>query len=145
MGKCEKIEDNFIEKARKCVTIVAIGNMVSRAIEIRNEIAKFDIKTEIINTRFLKPLDENEILKLLKNTDMCITIEDGTINGGLGSSIKELIVDSDLINLRKQRPIKFKAFAYPDKFIEHGSIEKLENKYRMDVNSICKYVKGNLE
>ena len=52
----------------------------------------------------------------------------------LSLEIKELIVDENLKN------IKFKSFAYPDKFIEHGSVEELENRYKVDENTIKQYL-----
>ena len=62
------------------------------------------------------------------------TIEDGTIIGGLGSKIEELIFENKLkINLEK--------IAYPDEFIKHGSVEEIEKKYGLDVGSIVECLK----
>ena len=131
LGKCEKIVENPFENSEKCVTIIAIGNMVARAVEVSKILQEKGIGTEVINSRFLKPLDKKGILNSIKKTKKCITIEDGVITGGLGTSIKELIVDEDL------RDVKIKSFAYPDKFIEHGSIAELEKKYGMDAKTIA--------
>ena len=139
LGKCEKIRVNSLEKAEKYVTIVGIGNMVSRAVEVAKEIEKKNIKSEIINARFMKPLDNETIIESIKKSNFCVTIEDGIITGGLGSSIKQLIVDSNLKNIR------IKSFAYPDQFIEHGSINDLEKKYGMDTITISKYIEENIE
>ena len=137
LGKCEKNVENTAKKVNntaengvKCVTIIAIGNMVARAVEVSEILQEKGIGTEVINSRFLKPLDKKGILNSIKKTKNCITIEDGVITGGLGTSIKELIVDEDL------RDVKIKAFAYPDKFIEHGSVAELEKKYGMDAETI---------
>ncbi len=138
LGKCEKIVGNEFENNEKCVTIVAIGNMVERAVEVSNILKGKGIGTEVINSRFLKPLDKEEIIKSITKTKNCITIEDGVITGGLGTSIKEMIVDENL------RDVKIKAFAYPDKFIEHGSIPELEKKYGMDAETIATWTKGTL-
>ena len=138
LGKCEKIVENTVKKVNntaengvKCITIVAIGNMVARAVEVSKILQEKGIGTEVINSRFLKPLDKKGILNSIKKTKNCITIEDGVITGGLGTRIKELIVDEDL------RDVKIKAFAYPDKFIEHGSVAELEKKYGMDAETIA--------
>ena len=138
LGKCEKIVENTVKKVNntaengvKCITIVAIGNMVARAVEVSKILQEKGIGTEVINSRFLKPLDKEGILNSIKKTKNCITIEDGVITGGLGTSIKELIVDEDL------RDVKIKSFAYPDKFIEHGSVDELEKKYGMDAETIA--------
>mgnify|MGYP000366955997 CR=1 FL=1 len=91
-------------------------------------------KVEVINVRFLKPLDVEKIKESIAKTKNVIVIEDGTSVGGLTTAIKELIVDENLKN------IKFKSFAYPDKFIEHGSVEELEKRYNVDENAIKRYV-----
>ena len=122
-------------KKGKEISIVAIGNMVSRAIEVAASLEKENIKCDVINTRFLKPLDEVTLLNSIKKTKNVITIEDNTIIGGLSSSIKELIVNNNLNNIR------IKSYAYPDKFIEHGKVDELEKKYKLDLQSIIDDIK----
>ena len=95
-------------------------------------------EAEVINARFLKPLDKEKILDSIKKTKFVVTIEDGTILGGLGSSVKELLVDE------KIKDIKIKTFAYPDKFIQHGSVNELENLYGMDWTSIVNYIRQEI-
>ena len=109
----------------KNVTIIAIGKMVARAIKMaeKMEHEQVGLKVEIINARFLKPLDETTILESIKKTKNVITIEDGTKINGLGTAVKELIVEKNLQN------ISFKSYAYPDEFIKHGSVEELEKIY----------------
>ena len=104
--------------------------MVSRAMDVATILEKQNIMCDVINIRFLKPIDETAILESIKKTKKIITIEDNTIIGGLSSSIKELIVNNNLNN------IKIKSYAYPDKFIEHGTVDELEKKYKLDIQSI---------
>ena len=136
LGKCEEIVENRFKNVDKCVTIVAVGNMVERAVEVAEMLEKDNIGAEIINTRFIKPIDAKTIIEKIQRTGNCITIEDGTIASGLGTIVKELIVDNNL------KDIQFKAFAYPDKFIEHGNVGELEKKYKMDAQSIYEYIVG---
>ena len=136
LGKCEEIVENRFKNVDKCVTIVAVGNMVERAVEVAEMLEKDNIGAEIINTRFIKPIDAKTIIEKIQRTGNCITIEDGTIASGLGTIVKELIVDNNL------KDIQFKAFAYPDKFIEHGNVGELEKKYKMDAQSIYEFVVG---
>ena len=108
----------------QAVTIVAIGKMVAKAMKMAYKIKQESgIDAEIINARFLKPLDTSTILQSIKKTKNVITIEDGTEINGLATAVKELIVDNNLQN------IKFKCYAYPDKFIQHGTVDELENLY----------------
>ena len=130
-----KYGQSEILKTGKDVTILGIGKTVSTAMQVAKELEKDEINAEVINARFLKPLDKNKILKSIFKTRFIVTIEDGTIVGGLGSSIKELLID------KKAKHIMFKSFAYPDEFIKHGSVQELEELYNMDVKSITKYIK----
>ncbi len=120
--KVEKVKNHL--KDVKFVTIIAIGKMVVRAVKMAEELkSKTGINAEVINARFLKPLDDNTILKSIERTRNVITIEDGTKINGLATAVKELIVDNNL------NGISFKSYAYPDEFIRHGSVEKLEEIY----------------
>ena len=129
LGKAEKINDG------QDLTIVAIGKMVDRAIEISKILKEQNINVDLINARFLKPLDEETILNSIIKTKKVITIEDNIIKGGLGSSIEEVIIKNNI------KDIKFKKFGYPDKFIQHGNIEELEEIYKLDTNSIIEEIK----
>ena len=103
--------------------------MVARAVDVAEELSKFGIDATVINARFLKPFDKETIFENIKNKKTVVTIEDGTIVGGLGSKVEELIFENKLdINLEK--------FAYPDEFVKHGSTDEIEEKYGLDVGSI---------
>ena len=111
------------ECAQKNVLIIAIGKMVARAMKIAEQEEKKGNNVCVVNSRFLKPLDRNKILQLLKESNEVITIEDGTIINGLGTAIKEIIAEENFAN------IEIKTQAYPDDFIQHGSVEQLESMY----------------
>ena len=116
-------------KNKPKLSIIAIGKMVSRAMNIAEKIQdKIDV--EVINARFLKPFDNQTIIKCIQKTKNVVTIEDGTIINGLGTTVKELISDNKL------EGIKIECFAYPDEFIKHGKVEELEEIYGLDENSI---------
>ncbi len=136
--KHEKIEEGKSEllKEGKDLTIVTIGKTVARGMKIAKKLQEKNIDAEVINARFLKPLDEENIKKSIEKTKNVVTIEDGTIINGLGTAIKELIID---INMEE---IKIKSYAYPDEFIPHGSVEELEKIYHVDEESILKDLLG---
>lgn len=133
MEKQEKIEEGKAEilKEGNDLSIIAIGKMVARAMKVAEEIEKEqDITVEVINTRFLKPIDKETIKKSIEKTKQVITIEDGTIRNGLATAVQEIILEENL------QEVKIKNYAYPDQYIEHGSVEELEKIYRMDAESI---------
>lgn len=136
-SKCEDINLGKAEiiKEGKDITIVAIGKMVERAVEVSELLEKNNIDAEIINARFLKPLDKETILKSVEKTKNIITIEDGILKGGLGSAVIECINDSKLEN------IKVKTYGYNDVFVKQGSVEELEKENKLDANSIANYAK----
>ena len=113
------------------ITLIGLGNTVSKCLSIADKVSNKSI--EVINTRFLKPLDK-DIIKSIKKTRNVIVVEDGTIISGLSTSIKDLIVDN------KIEIDSIKCFAYPDEFINHGKISELEKKYKVDEKSIIKYI-----
>ena len=127
LGKAEVIQTGTD------LSIIAIGKMVERAKEIANQLA--EKKIEIINARFLKPLDEETILKSIEKTKNVITIEDNLLKGGLGSAVIELI------NRKSKENIKIKTFGYDDIFVEHGSLDELENKYNLSTEKILENLK----
>ena len=120
------------------ISILAIGKMVDRAIDVCNKLKEDNINAEVINIRFLKPLDKESIIKSVKKTKNCITIEDNILLGGLASNVKELLLDNKL-------DVNIKTFGYPNKFIKHGSVEDIEKKYGLDTESIYNYVINNFK
>ena len=81
----EKIEEGKAEiiKNGNDISIVAIGKMVERALEVSNILEKQGKSVEVINARFLKPLDREKIKSSIEKTKHVITIEDNIIKGGL--------------------------------------------------------------
>jgi len=132
-GKAEIVSDG------EDLTIVAIGKMVARASSVAKELKIKGISCEIINARFLKPLDEECIVKSALKTGRVITIEDGIVMGGLGSAVVECINKSSL------KDIKVKTFGYKDTFVEHGSVDELEKEYGLDTESITKDILNMLK
>ena len=130
LGKAEVIEkgDN--------VTIIAIGKMVSRAVEVANKLKEDGINATVINSRFLKPFDEKSVLDNL--SEVIVTIEDGTIVGGLGSRVEEVLFNNKINK-------KLEKIAYPDEFIKHGSVDEIEANYGLDTNSIVLRIKDSLQ
>lgn len=133
--KQERLEEGKAEiiKEGKDVTIIAIGKTVARAMKIAEEMEKEqDITIEVINSRFLKPIDEETIKQSIQKTKNVITIEDGTIINGLATAVQEIIIGENL------QEIKLKSYAYPDQYIEHGEVGELEKIYKVDVEIIKK-------
>lgn len=120
------------------VTILAIGNQVSKAMNIFRELKKININAEVINARFLKPFDILGMLNSVSKTRFVVTLEDNTLVGGLGTQVKDLIAE------RKLQNIIIRSFGYPDVFVEHGTPKELEEAYGLDEKTIVKYIKNTI-
>lgn len=73
------------------VTLIAIGTMVSRALEAADKLAEQGIGARVINAASVKPLDEATVLAAARETRGIVTIEEAVLSGGLGSAVAELV------------------------------------------------------
>ena len=106
------------------IVVLNFGTLLKEAYEISK-----DIKATLIDMRFVKPLDEKLLKKLLKKADVFISIEDGSIMGGAGSAVQEFAAEENL-------HVKSILFGIPDKFIEHASREEMLIDAGLDIKSI---------
>lgn len=103
------------------LSIGSIAHNVSKAIE-NLEVSHYDM-------RFLKPLDVQLLHRAFKTHTTIVTVEDGTIHGGLGSAVLEFAAQNNYQN-------RIEILGIPDTFIEHGSIDELQKSIGLDSNSI---------
>lgn len=116
------------------VTIGKAGNFAQAAI---SQLKVEGMDAAHLDMRFLKPFDTEKVSELLANYDTIITVEDGTIEGGLGSLIAEQIVAGGQNN-------KLLKLGIPDRFIQHGKPEELYAECGFDADSIAMEVKALL-
>ena len=119
IGKANIINDEGSE-----IIILNFGTLLNEA----NEISK-ELKATLVDMRFVKPLDEKLLSKLLKKAKVFISIEDGSIMGGAGSAVQEFVSKENL-NVRSI------LFGIPDKFIEHASREEMLVEAGLDLENI---------
>ncbi|MEZ5195303.1 MAG: 1-deoxy-D-xylulose-5-phosphate synthase [Bacteroidales bacterium] len=131
IGKGQKLADG------KDVAILTIGPVGNFAIEACQLLKKSGIDASHFDMRFLKPIDEEILHEVFKKFNRIITIEDGTIVGGLGSAVLEFMADNHYSSTIKRLGI-------PDKFIEQGTPEELYSLCGYDVQGIERAVKGLL-
>lgn len=111
-------------------TIVGLGYMVNISLDAAGLLAAEGIDCEVINARFIKPLDKELILKSILKTKRLFTIEEGVISGGFGSMVLELFID------KVQKDIIIKNIGLPEKFIEHGQRADLLDRYGLSAQKI---------
>ncbi|HRP61053.1 MAG TPA: transketolase C-terminal domain-containing protein, partial [Vicingus sp.] len=114
------------------LSIGAIGIEATKAIEILSEqgvsVAHYDM-------RFVKPIDELLLHEVFAKFTKVVTLEDGCIQGGMGSAVLEFMADNNY-------HATVKRLGTPDKFIEHGTQEELYHECFYDVNAIVETVKS---
>ena len=116
------------------LSIGHIGNYVTKAI---NKLRKENIYPSHYDMRFVKPLDEKLLHRILKKHKFILTVEDGCVMGGFGSAILEFISDNNYKNSVQRLGI-------PDRVIEHGSQEELYVECNYDDDAIYRFSKKML-
>ncbi len=127
VGKGRMIRDG------KDIAIITIGHSGNHALEACERLSEQGIDAALFDIRFLKPIDEELLHLILKKFGKIITVEDGTILGGLGSAVIEFANDHNY-NTEILR------LGVPDRFIEQGTIEELHHECGFDVEGIVKAV-----
>jgi len=127
---------NFVEDGND-LAIISIGHIGNAALKACNILEKIGIKATLFNARFLKPLDDEALHEIFKRFSKIITLEDGTINGGLGSAVLEFMADNGY-------SAKVKRLGIPDRFISQGSQEELFRECGYDVDGIVGAVREML-
>lgn len=132
VGDFEKIEigKGEVVKEGKDIAILAVGNMVNYSLEASAILNKKDISAEVINARFVKPLDIKLLTDIFSRFNKIITVEDNTISGGFGSAVAEYAIQNNFKN-------DLLIHGIPDRFIEHGKPEELYADLRMDAKGIA--------
>ncbi len=123
LGKAEPLRNG------SDVSILALGTMVYPALDAAAELAKTGIKAAVVNARFVKPLDEDCILKAAASSGAMVTAEENALAGGFGSAVLELLEAKGI-----RVPVKM--IGAPDEFIGHGTQEELRAKHGLTSSAI---------
>ena len=124
-----EIKNNIISEG-KDVSIIAVGNMLNKAIRAADILKEQGIDAKVCSASVLKPFDDS----IISSEDKLIfTLEDNLIRGGFGEYIAANYTNM-VVNL-----------GWPDKFIEHGDCEYLYKKYELDAESIAERIRRELE
>ena len=125
----------LIERDNAEIAILATGSMVSMVLESKEYIQEqIGVDFNLVNCRFIKPLDINILNDISKKEiTHIVTIEEGSIIGGLGSMINEHF-NNTVINI--------KTMGIPDKYIEHGSRGELLKEVGLDRQGLVDTIKA---
>ena len=129
IGKAE------ILKKGSDLAIFGAGPIIYEALKAAKESKK---SVAVVNLRFVKPLDEKLILEISKKTKKIITLEEGTVKGGLGSAVLELLEEKNV-------KANIKILGIPDKFIEHAKQDKQKELCGLTKENILKTIEKMLK
>ena len=119
----------------KDLAILSVGTIANNVTEAIKKSTRIDPVAHY-DLRFIKPLDENLLEIIFKTYATVITIEDGTIKGGFGSSILEFATEKGFKN-------KIIVLGIKDQFIEQGTIEELQSICGIDIDNISEIISKN--
>ncbi|MBQ7085188.1 MAG: 1-deoxy-D-xylulose-5-phosphate synthase, partial [Anaerotignum sp.] len=130
-GKAELIQDG--EK----VAILVEGHMLKAAAEAAEQLKAEGYQPMLVNMRFIKPLDEEILLKAAEKCELIVTIEDNVKMGGFGSKVLEFYgekgIKTGVLNL-----------GFPDRYIEQGTQAQLFERYGLDAAGIYESIRKRL-
>lgn len=113
------------------IVIISLGHMDQVALEARTLLEKEGVTACVIDPIFVKPLDKKLLMSRIKKAQMVITIEEHSLQGGLGSIINNFMMNHGLGHIR------VKNFGVPDILIEHGGHQDLLKKYGITPEKIA--------
>lgn len=119
------------------VGIIATGALVYKAIIVAKQLEEKGIKVKVMNLATIKPLDEEAIINLAKETGAIVTVEEHQIRGGMGSAVAEC--------LAKHHPVPMEFIGVDDKFGQSGKPDELLEHYGMGISHITKAVEKVLK
>jgi 1-deoxy-D-xylulose-5-phosphate synthase len=133
----QKLEIGKSETLRsgKHVALLAIGNMVQYALEAAGLLAAEGIEAEVVNMRFVKPLDDELVRSVCQRFDAVVTIEDNVTDGGFGSAVLESLSRQQLTG------VAVRVHGLPNDFVEHGTPNELYRMLSLDGEGIARVVR----
>ena len=113
------------------VAILSLGTRLSESLRAADELEARGLSTTVADARFAKPLDEDLVLRLARDHEVLITIEEGAI-GGFGAQVLQLLAERGALD----QGLKVRAMVLPDRFIEHEKPERMYAEAGLDAAGI---------
>ncbi len=114
------------------LAIIAIGSTVGPAISAMRSLEADGIRTTVVNLRTLKPLDANVLRDIAARFERIITVEENSLQGGMGSAVAEFYCSEGLVH-----GMTLRSLGIPDKFVEQGTQSELRAMLGIDAEGIA--------
>lgn len=116
--------------------ILTFGTTIPMAIDAAEKLAEEGVNAEVVNARFIKPMDVEMLHSLFKRNVPVITLEEAVLQGGFGSAVLEFAHDNSYHDAVIDR------MGIPDQFIEHGDVAELMDEIHLNSDQLVKNVKN---
>ncbi len=128
----------LLRKGEGGLAIVAAGPVANLARDAANRLAEAEGRDiAVYNARWIKPLPEEDLLHVAQNNGALLLVEEAGLAAGFGSAVLELLADKGPFPGLTVRRI-----GLPDKFIEHGPVTLLRERYRLTVDGIVDQIRN---
>jgi 1-deoxy-D-xylulose-5-phosphate synthase len=113
------------------VAILSLGTRLAEALTAAEELEARGLSTTVADARFAKPVDDDLVLRLAREHEVLITIEEGSV-GGFGSYVLQLLAERGALD----HGLKVRPMALPDVFVEHDKPERMYARAGLDAAAI---------
>ncbi len=114
--------------------ILSVGNRVYPALKTAKKLEKSGINIAVVNARFIKPLDKELLLETGKKYKWILTVEDGVLKGGFGTSVDLFYRQNNIFD------IKVYSLGYPEEILPQGDTKTIHKLYGIDEEGIEKKI-----
>src|SRR5712664_1016719 len=120
-----------IVREGKQVALLSFGTRLGECEKAADELAAHGLSTTIADARFMKPLDVDMILKLARDHEILLTVEEGAI-GGFGSHVMQMLADHGMLD----GGLRMRSMVLPDEFLDHDSPNAMYARAGLDAKGI---------
>lgn len=132
IGKARKLREG------KDLAILSLGAIGTQAVQAADRLSQEGLEATHVDLRFAKPLDENMLHSIFQKHQKIITVEDGCVQGGVGSAILEFMSDHGYV-------AHIVRLGLPDRFVDHGSQSELYKECYYDADAIFETAKTMIQ
>jgi 1-deoxy-D-xylulose-5-phosphate synthase len=130
-GKPLEIGKGRVVREGSKIAILSFGTRLADSLKAAEELATFGLSTTVADARFAKPLDTDLVLRLAREHEVLITVEEGSI-GGFGSQVFQTLAEHGALD----RGLKIRSMILPDTFIDQDSPAAMYARAGLDAKGI---------
>jgi 1-deoxy-D-xylulose-5-phosphate synthase len=132
VGTPLEIGKGRIVRQGKQVALLSFGTRLAECEKAADELAAHGLSATIADARFMKPLDVDLVLKLARDHDILITIEEGAV-GGFGSHVMQTLAEHGALD---NGLVRFRSMVLPDMFLDHDTPNAMYARAGLDAKGI---------